>query len=356
MRPMTTRARRGCSRRAPLTMIASPSPSPVPRPAPGPRPRPRGRPPRARRRRDGAQGPRRGCPCGPCAATSPPARARRRPRRAAPRPRRPRASRCRSRGGARLAHGRPRPHRAPGRLPAALHAARRPARGAARPLRAATPRAVPGASLARHGSNVYRRALASWYGPGLYGRHLACGGTPRRRHARRGAQVAAVRHEGHAALPRAHRARPGRRPRPLRRRPRVRPHRRDEGQQLRLRLDRHGPHDPLGVGRAARGERRVARAVVRGAYPAAVRVPDHRPPRPRRVLRVGRAAAPARAARAAGHRRGHRARARSSRRRATRRAASASARRCPPRGRGGCARTRSSSRPTSRPTARCPGR
>jgi hypothetical protein len=25
-------------------------------------------------------------------------------------------------------------------------------------------------------ANVYRRALASWYGPGLYGGHLACGG------------------------------------------------------------------------------------------------------------------------------------------------------------------------------------
>jgi rare lipoprotein A len=26
-------------------------------------------------------------------------------------------------------------------------------------------------------ANVYRRALVSWYGPGLYGGHLACGGT-----------------------------------------------------------------------------------------------------------------------------------------------------------------------------------
>ena len=25
--------------------------------------------------------------------------------------------------------------------------------------------------------NVFRSALASWYGPGLYGGHLACGGT-----------------------------------------------------------------------------------------------------------------------------------------------------------------------------------
>jgi hypothetical protein len=35
-------------------------------------------------------------------------------------------------------------------------------------------------SSARHlagTAHIYRRALASWYGPGLYGGHLACGGT-----------------------------------------------------------------------------------------------------------------------------------------------------------------------------------
>jgi len=35
-------------------------------------------------------------------------------------------------------------------------------------------------SSARHlagTTSIYRRALASWYGPGLYGGHLACGGT-----------------------------------------------------------------------------------------------------------------------------------------------------------------------------------
>jgi rare lipoprotein A (peptidoglycan hydrolase) len=35
-------------------------------------------------------------------------------------------------------------------------------------------------SSARHlagTTRIYRRALASWYGPGLYGGHLACGGT-----------------------------------------------------------------------------------------------------------------------------------------------------------------------------------
>jgi peptidoglycan lytic transglycosylase len=37
-------------------------------------------------------------------------------------------------------------------------------------------------SSARHlagTARIYRRALASWYGPGLYGGHLACGGTLR---------------------------------------------------------------------------------------------------------------------------------------------------------------------------------
>jgi rare lipoprotein A len=38
---------------------------------------------------------------------------------------------------------------------------------------------VRGAATSRHVGrlNVYRRALASWYGPGLYGGHLGCGGT-----------------------------------------------------------------------------------------------------------------------------------------------------------------------------------
>src|SRR4051812_13858225 len=39
---------------------------------------------------------------------------------------------------------------------------------------------VRGAAASRHVGrlNVYRRALASWYGPGLYGGHLGCGGAP----------------------------------------------------------------------------------------------------------------------------------------------------------------------------------
>ena len=77
--------------------------------------------------------------------------------------------------------------------------------------------------------NVFRRAVASWYGPGLYGGRLGCGGHADAGHPRRREQDAALRHEGDAAPRRAHRARARRRPRPLRRRPRVRPHRRDEG-------------------------------------------------------------------------------------------------------------------------------
>jgi peptidoglycan lytic transglycosylase len=46
------------------------------------------------------------------------------------------------------------------------------------------PQSVPARVRAADGStrrlgrlNVYREAAASWYGPGLYGNHLACGGT-----------------------------------------------------------------------------------------------------------------------------------------------------------------------------------
>ena len=74
--------------------------------------------------------------------------------------------------------------------------------------------------------NVYRDAHASWYGPGLYGNQLGCGGTLHAGPARRRPQVAALRHDGHAQARRALRARARHRPRPVRRRPRVRPHRR----------------------------------------------------------------------------------------------------------------------------------
>ena len=65
--------------------------------------------------------------------------------------------------------------------------------------------------------NVYRHALASWYGPGLFGNRTGCGGTLRRRLGRRRQQVAAVRHQGDAAPPRARGPGPGDRPRSLRR-------------------------------------------------------------------------------------------------------------------------------------------
>jgi rare lipoprotein A len=38
-------------------------------------------------------------------------------------------------------------------------------------------RSLSGSASARRGFTVYRRALASYYGPGLYGNGVACGGT-----------------------------------------------------------------------------------------------------------------------------------------------------------------------------------
>jgi rare lipoprotein A len=47
-----------------------------------------------------------------------------------------------------------------------------------RPLSARARMSAPGAAPRSLGRlNVYRSALASWYGPGLYGQHLGCGGT-----------------------------------------------------------------------------------------------------------------------------------------------------------------------------------
>ena len=110
-------------------------------------------------------------------------------------------------------------------------------------------------SSARHlagTARIYRRALASWYGPGLYGGHLGLRRHAEAGHARRGQQVAALRHEGHAALPRPHRPGPRRRPRPLCRRTRVRPDRRDEG-PARLRLDGHSADHALAFALAVKG-------------------------------------------------------------------------------------------------------
>jgi rare lipoprotein A len=47
-----------------------------------------------------------------------------------------------------------------------------------RPLSARARLSGPGAAPRSLGRlNIYRSALASWYGPGLYGQHLGCGGT-----------------------------------------------------------------------------------------------------------------------------------------------------------------------------------
>ena len=75
---------------------------------------------------------------------------------------------------------------------------------------------------------VYRHAAASYYGPGLYGNGVACGGTLQpgtlgvaNKTLPCGTKV--------SSATTAARHRPGRRPRPLRRRPRLRPDRGDQG-------------------------------------------------------------------------------------------------------------------------------
>ena len=47
---------------------------------------------------------------------------------------------------------------------------------------------------------VYRPARATWFGPGFYGKHTACGQVHEPRAARRRAPHAAVRHAGRALL------------------------------------------------------------------------------------------------------------------------------------------------------------
>ncbi len=71
---------------------------------------------------------------------------------------------------------------------------------------------------------VYRLVEVSWYGGGGT---LACGGSLTSSHAGCREQDPALRHARELALPRAHRAGAGDRPRPLRGRPRIRPHRSD---------------------------------------------------------------------------------------------------------------------------------
>ena len=242
-------------------------------------------------------------------------------------------------------------------------------RGSRWPRSGVTPRPPPGAASSACGSaarersraaeigslrrrvgrlNVFRSAHASWYGPGLYGNRLGCGGRcarpPRRR-----AQVAALRHEGHAPPPRAHHARAGDRPRPLRRRARVRPHR---GDRARLRFRGHGPHPDRPRERAPceRCPSGTAYRLFACRPSASSRTSTATRSTRRSSCCAGPSCSASRSSWPAP------ARARSSRRPATRRASTASAPRCRPRARAGCAPTRSSSRPTSRPTARPPRR
>ena len=203
--------------------------------------------------------------------------------------------------------------------------------------------------------NVFRPALVSWYGPGFYGQRLGCGGTLRAGQLGVAQQVAAVRHDGHAAPRPPLGPRAGHRPRALRRRPRVRPDRGHEGPP-RLRRGRVDPRHALAPGAPADARRPAWRPAgdVRS-----VRVPPGPAPAKRVVAHLDcdafyatrRAAAPARAARQAGHRRGLRAaRVVTTACYEARRFGVGSA--MPASRRGGCARRPSSSRPTSRPTAR----
>ena len=155
-----------------------------------------------------------------------------------------------------------------------------------------------------------------------------------RRHDRRRAQVAAVRHEARrcATRPRIV-ARPV-----IDRGPYVGGREFDltaaTKQRLGLRLDRHGPRSPTST---AHGRRAPAAGVAAELAFGVADGPD-RAPRPRRVLRERRAAAPPRAARAAGDRVGQRAAGGRDDRVLRGAASSASARRCRRRARGGCAR------------------
>ena len=73
---------------------------------------------------------------------------------------------------------------------------------------------------------VHRPAVATWYGPGLYGNRTACGQRMSRQAARRRPQDAPLRDEGRRALQRPPHHRAGRRPRPVPPRHDLGPHRR----------------------------------------------------------------------------------------------------------------------------------
>ena len=107
---------------------------------------------------------------------------------------------------------------------------------AARPRRR-RPRRRPSETRRVGKLRVYRWAYASWYGPGLYGNRTACGGTlgygtlgVAHKSLPCGAKVTFKKGDREVTVPRH-------RPRALRRRPRVRPHR---GDRPRLGFGGHG--------------------------------------------------------------------------------------------------------------------
>ena len=83
----------------------------------------------------------------------------------------------------------------------------------ARPTAAPPPRPPP---CRRATITVFRSTLATWFGPGFYGRRTACGQRMTHRLLGVRAPDAALRHEGRAALQGPHDHRAGRRSRPVR--------------------------------------------------------------------------------------------------------------------------------------------
>ena len=127
---------------------------------------------------------------------------------------------------------------------------------------AARNRKAIGGSSARRRITVYRYAAASWYGPGLYGNTMACGGTLTPATLGVANKYAAVRHQGQAPLRGPHCHGAGDRPRAIRRGSRVRPHLRH---QAAARVPRHRL-------RAARPSRARASRRPRRSWSASLRL------------------------------------------------------------------------------------
>ena len=177
-----------------------------------------------------------------------------------------------------LGDARPRPHRR--RRP--LRAAQARARRRSARARACAPARVAKRTIGR--LNVYRRALASWYGPGLFGNKLGCGGTLGYGTVGVANKTPAVRDEGDAAPPRPRRAR-------ARDRPRAR---------TSAGASTTSPPRPRASWASAATGRSRSRAKANVRRPGPLLPSEggpearHRPPRLRRVLRHGRAAQAAR--------------------------------------------------------------